>query len=76
MVDIIAIVHVCLQEVIDFGGIAQMFNQGAHHPTVLVVLQALTTTIGEVLYFEDVAHCICYVHNNALECSTGVTAEK
>lgn len=52
MIDIIAIVHVCLQEVIDFGGIAQMFNQGAHHPTVLVVLQALTATIGEVLYLK------------------------
>ena len=53
-----------------------MFHQGAHHPTVLVVLQALTATIGEVLYLEDVtAHCM-YLCSCALECSTGVTAEK
>ena len=45
---VIAIVPVYLQEVVDFGGIAQMFKEGAHHPTVLVVLQALTTTVGEV----------------------------
>lgn len=51
------------QEVVDFSGIAQMFHQGAHHPTVLVVLQALTATIGEVLYIEDVAaHCTHCVH--------------
>ena len=68
MVDIVAIVqyHVCLQEVVDFGRIAQMFNQGAHHPTVLVVLQALTTTIGEVrtctcIMKMNVARCV-YVH--------------
>ena len=42
----------CTQGVIDFGGIAPMFHQGAHHPTVLVVLQALTTSVGEVWYFE------------------------
>lgn len=67
-----------LQEVIDFGGIAQMFNQGAHHPTVLVVLQALTTTIGEVCICITILWrcCTFYVLTCALECCIRVTAEK
>ena len=59
---VIAIVPVCLQEVFDFGGIAQIFKEGAHHPTVLVVLQALTTTVGEVQYY-----CNNYFIHNYIE---------
>ena len=28
-----------------------MFDKGTHHPTVLVVLQALSASIGEVCFF-------------------------
>ena len=37
-----------------FSDIAPTFDQGAHHPTVLVVLQAMVALIGEVC-----AHLIC-----------------
>ena len=37
-----------LQEVVSFSDIAPTFDQGAHHPTVLVVLQAMVALIGEV----------------------------
>ena len=31
-----------------FSDVAPTFDQGAHHPTVLVVLQAMVALIGEV----------------------------
>ncbi|XP_064400666.1 eukaryotic translation initiation factor 4 gamma 2-like isoform X1 [Halichondria panicea] len=34
-------------DVVEFGAIATTFEHGAHHPTLLVVLQALTTLVGE-----------------------------
>ena len=36
------------QEMVSFSDIAPTFDQGAHHPTVLVVLQAMAALIGEV----------------------------
>lgn len=35
------------QDVLTFKMVAPLFDQGAHHPTVLVVLQALTSLLGE-----------------------------
>ena len=43
-----------LQEMVSFSDIAPTFDQGAHHPTVLVVLQAMVALIGEVC-----AHLLC-----------------
>lgn len=31
-----------------FSEVAPAFDQGAHHPTILVVLQAMVALIGEV----------------------------
>ena len=36
------------QEMVSFSDVAPTFDQGAHHPTVLVVLQAMVALIGEV----------------------------
>jgi len=33
---------------VPFSEVATAFDQGAHHPTILVVLQAMVALIGEV----------------------------
>jgi len=36
------------QDMVSFSEVAPAFDQGAHHPTILVVLQAMVALIGEV----------------------------
>lgn len=44
-----------LKGVVTLREVATIFDQGAHHPTMLVVLQALVALIGEVknLYTDE-----------------------
>lgn len=38
-----------LKDVVTLREVATTFDQGAHHPTMLVILQALVALMGEVL---------------------------
>jgi translation initiation factor 4G len=49
--------------VVTLREVATMFDQGAHHPTMLVILQALLALIGEVSNFICThIHTYMYVH--------------
>ena len=50
------------QDVLTFGVVAPLFDQGAHHPTVLVVLQAITSLLGEVRGFDLRVCILCVVY--------------
>ena len=47
---LIANIPLFLKGVVTLRKVATMFDQGAHHPTMLVVLQALLALIGEVTH--------------------------
>ena len=58
-------VYLFLKGVVTLREVATMFDQGAHHPTMLVILQALLALIGEVSNFICThihVHTYIYVH--------------
>ena len=56
------IVEYFLKGVVTLKEVARTFHEGAHHPTMLVILQALLTLIGEVSHqFPALIFCFSLV---------------
>ena len=49
-------IHFFLKGVVTLREVATTFEQGAYHPTMLVILQALLALIGEVINYKFYFH--------------------